>query len=254
MRLRYSLKTALIFAGVVALGLAALSTYLSSVKKQWAREQQAINALQNGKGEMFFTKYSFVPGWLPVAGYLTDDRTFDRVTVYEGPMEELVDSDLRRVSEFLELRELNIQYSPSITDKGVTYITSLKHLEVLDLHDASVTDAALSDIGKLRSLRDLCLSSTKVTDKGIPQLVTLTNLRDLSLADTAITDESLPYLCQLPRLEELTLQNTSVTDAGLSAVGEIRSLKKLWIDGTQVTEGAIRLFQKEHPNVSIEDH
>lgn len=138
-----------------------------------------------------------------------------------------------------------------VTDKDLTLITGLAHLQVLDLRGTQITDDALTHLRDLPQLEQLYLGGSvitdveptlfraRITDAALPQIATLQSLKVLSLAKTDIGDAGLRHLTELPNLEVLYLLGTSVTDASTETLQQMTSLKQLYLQETAVSDAAL---------------
>ena len=75
----------------------------------------------------------------------------------------------REFYDYEDKYELNLART-SITDAGLTRLTSLTDLHELDLSQTKITDAGLTRLSELKKLRQLRLGSTHVTPQGIAKL------------------------------------------------------------------------------------
>jgi internalin A len=88
----------------------------------------------------------------------------------QSPQPSVTDADLKELSGFTQLRQLNLYDETKITDAGLKELAKLTQLENIDLSFIEITDAGLKHLGGLKSLRMLCLYGTKATDSGEKEL------------------------------------------------------------------------------------
>ena len=70
--------------------------------------------------------------------------------------------DLHRLSPLARLRELRLEYAPSVTDAGLEGLARLPHLATLSLSGTKVTDAGMPSVARLPHLDHLDLCGTAV--------------------------------------------------------------------------------------------
>ncbi|MBT4694344.1 MAG: PQQ-binding-like beta-propeller repeat protein, partial [Planctomycetaceae bacterium] len=99
--------------------------------------------------------------------------------------ENISDDSMPIIAGFSRLRCLNLKKTAfeklKITDKALSDLSSLEHLELLILYGNRLTDAGMSDLAKLTQLQVLDLSLVGITDKGVHALAPLKRLQSLSL-------------------------------------------------------------------------
>ena len=145
----------------------------------------------------------------------------------------------------------NMNAQPPVTPLNLTFLTTLTHLEKLDLSENAIDDITplvhltrlrelslssnhrISDIrplSKLLALEELGLLGNKVSD--LRPLRNLTQLKTLSLINNKVHD--LTPLAGLTALEELILDNNSIED--LSALKSLINLRKLSFSANRVRD------------------
>ncbi|KOM32956.1 hypothetical protein LR48_Vigan01g251200 [Vigna angularis] len=105
----------------------------------------------------------------------------------------VTDSDIKSISELINLKELHISNS-SITDIGISYLRGLEKLTTLNVEGCNITGACLESIHALASLACLNLSRCGLSNDGFEKIAGLKSLKRLSLAFNRITDASLVHL------------------------------------------------------------
>jgi hypothetical protein len=126
------------------------------------------------------------------------------------------------------------------TDRELSHLARLAHLEHLDLHGSSVTANGLANLKGLFRLRTLLLvRNKKLGDFSLVHLKELRDLRVLSLDHTPIGDPGLEHLKHLANLEELNLGGTEISDGGLVAIGGLANLTQLDLTATKIGDGGM---------------
>lgn len=162
----------------------------------------------------------------------------------------LTDVGVERLETLSKLQYLDVNWSPGITDRGLSVVERMPQLGTLSLINTSVTDKGLSSLHQL-PLEALFLSHTKVTDAGMTVLSQLRTLEVLDLQGTSVGDDGVAQLSSLSKLRMLALQKTALTDQGMKHLATVRSLQTLHVGGTKVTADGIAELQKALPNCKI---
>jgi Leucine-rich repeat (LRR) protein len=160
-------------------------------------------------------------------------------------------------------------FSPRITDIGLSHLKGLVGLRALNLSGNRVTTAGLihlkgmkrleelwllrnkiTDIAPIRNHFSLCrlhLSENPLNDTGVSSISELRGLQELALDGTRVTDEGLSFLGELPLLTNLTLSNSALSDFGLAHVAKSPALECLDLSNTRITDmGLMRLKSMKH--------
>ncbi len=171
--------------------------------------------------------------------------------------DHVTDSACEVLKTFRTLKAISLKktaFEPQrLTSAGISQLTDLKSLEVLDLTANDVNDALLSELKSLINLRELTLNLVGITDAGMRHLAEMRELRRLRLmyavgfSGPTLTDAAIPSLIQLPRLEVLDLTASSLTDEGLLQLAELKSLQRLEIAKTKITPEGFKHFQQRLP-------
>ena len=138
---------------------------------------------------------------------------------------------------------LGLNNSP-VKDDGLTELSRLLELRVVDLTNTRVTDRGLALLAKSRNIWLLNLNSTRISDDGLECLANMPSLRLLYLGDTSLSNAGLKHLEKLPQLEAVKLTRLSVTDDGLTSLAVLPRLRYLGLDGTLVTDTGLEHFDK----------
>ncbi len=86
------------------------------------------------------------------------------------------------------------------------------------LMGTSMSDAGMSHLSSLTNLTVLNLANTEVSDVGLAHLSGLTNLRKLILRQTDVSDAGMSHLSGLSNLGLLYVMETHVSDRGVAQV------------------------------------
>jgi predicted Zn finger-like uncharacterized protein len=129
---------------------------------------------------------------------------------------KLKDDDLVPLTRIATLKQIDLQYPETITDKGVKHLLRLPNLESLTIRKSLLTDEALADIKKLAKLTSLNVGDNRITDKGLVHIKEMRQLRVLELSGTEVTDAGLEHLKGLKHLVSLRLSGTKVSDKGVA--------------------------------------
>ncbi len=101
-------------------------------------------------------------------------------------LKETTISDLSVLKNFLQLTELNLEFSRNITDDSLNQILTLPHLQNLNLSSTSVSDAGLKKLAALKSLKhviinncpDVTLDGINKIEKSMPNCLFSANTTD----------------------------------------------------------------------------
>jgi hypothetical protein len=123
-------------------------------------------------------------------------------------------------------------FDKDVSDEDLAGLAGMKQLKFLELnHNPRVTDAGIATLSGLEKLRVLDLTSTSVTGTGLKDRSDMVSLEHLTLNDCPVTDESLAAIPRFPKLTHLFLGGTQVTDAGLMSLVGWHSLRDVsWSD------------------------
>lgn len=138
-----------------------------------------------------------------------------------------------------------------VTDIGLSHISALTGLKVLELTATKVSDEALIYLRDLKALQGLGLSHSQITGHGLVHLKELRNLRELWLSNTPINDSDLPGLSHLTELVQLGLSSTNVTDNGLKHLQPLKSLMRVYLFAAPVSEIGVEKLKHLLPGCRI---
>ena len=101
-----------------------------------------------------------------------------------------------------------------ITSDGLTPVTDLSKLLVLEIEYCPIDDAAMPIIAELaNSLTTLAIRSCPISNGGLEKISDLPLLKTLYLEATNVTNDGLPSLARLPQLMEVSLRQSLITVA-----------------------------------------
>ena len=120
---------------------------------------------------------------------------------------------LERVCTLRRLVDL-VMLDAGLCDDDLDGLNNLKELELLALQDNEITDRGVSKLTGLISLKVLDICNTRISNEGTREIMTnMHNLEQLELAGNQIGDVGLREVGKLARLRELNLGRTNITDA-----------------------------------------
>ncbi|HEY9714100.1 MAG TPA: hypothetical protein V6C72_11555 [Chroococcales cyanobacterium] len=123
---------------------------------------------------------------------------------------------------------LAVNHNPSITNKGVEYLSHQKS-------------------------RTLCFGATKVDDQGAAILAGMPTLERIELFLDNVDDKSLPLFSKMPHLYLLFMRSTPITDRGLDQFKPPASLRIFMVyKCPNLTQPAALRFHKKYPQIFLE--
>lgn len=143
------------------------------------------------------------------------------------------------------LTRLTLRDLPNVDDRAMEVFDDLPKLKRLYLHElASVSDSGLTHLSGLKSLELLDIWTVpQMTDATVDVIATLPNLKELSIRATGVTDSAVDKLLAMPSLQALTFkENGSVTPEGLKKLGS-----KKWSKLDLGTSGAAETDEAAAP-------
>jgi hypothetical protein len=193
--LQYSLRTFVVAAFVLALGIAAA---WKEYVQPYQHERQ-LEALVVQLGGIVSTE-AVGPEWLQNVWGPGKTNAVTRIDLVPelSPFELWKEWPERRLTSLMLYR-----------------MGRARALQSLDLQYTQFAEDDLKWLGSSHTLEQLDLAHTSVTDYGVEHLAGLSNLRSLRLQGTAVTDASLHTLAALPNLRLLVLHQTGVTSEGI---------------------------------------
>ena len=175
--------------------------------------------------------------------------------------ENISDDSMPIITGFSRLRCLNLKKTAfeklKITDKALSDLSSLEHLELLILYGNRLTDAGMSDLAKLTQLQFLDLSLVGITDKGVHALAPLKRLKTLSLlyntgfSGPLLTDDCTTTISSFKDLKHLSLVGAKISASSIAELGKLKELKYLEIQYTRITPEGVERLQGLLPHTRI---
>ena len=167
--------------------------------------------------------------------YLQDLENLQSFSLYTP---QVSDAGLSHLSQLLEMEVLELR-CPLVTDAGLQYFADMHKLSTLELFDCQIEGAGLQHLKLLKELRVLTIQNAPLADEHLVDLAVLSNLIGLELDGTTITDRGVEYVAQLHTLQTIDLGGTQITDAGLMQLTQLKNLNRLYLDRTLVTAKAV---------------
>lgn len=168
---------------------------------------------------------------------------------------QVTDGSMRHLAELKRLERLQMWAVREVSDSGVQYLASLKHLQDVDLNFSKISDDSLRVLAQLPCLETLDVQGIQLTDEGLEHLADVRTLRKLWVnmpyqGDTSFTDLGISHLSKLDALEKLVITGSGITDVGLQQLGSLKQLKNLSVSSNAVTKEGISSLKKRLPAVS----
>lgn len=137
------------------------------------------------------------------------------------------DADLVQVGAFPKLKHLRLD-GTKVTDRGLSSLAYLRHLQSLYLRGSSVTESGLAYVSQLPELKAMILD-----------------------CPISINQEGYAFLAQAPSLRFLDLRETPVTDSNLLRLSRSESLRELHVSGRNLTAAGPTEFQRSNPRCKL---
>ncbi len=146
------------------------------------------------------------------------------------------DAGVKHLRPLTSLKRLKLMVSrqsdrPRITSAGVTALSEMSSLEVLDFADVGDPDGVLEQISKLKNLKSVSIGGRRdtgfISDAGLKHLAKLTKLERLTAYGSEFTDVGAAGLAKLSGLKWLSLQTNGITDDGLAQLAALNELRYL---------------------------
>lgn len=172
--------------------------------------------------------------------------SLDLTTVTDESMKTLNDS-------LPHLKELFLEYTTTISGKGVANLKDMKELREITFNGNKRIDDAVIDtiVEYFPNLHRISLIGTSVTDSGVTKLTRLKHLNHIYLDDTAITDRSIDAIAKFP-LEQLLVSHTHITNRSLEKIGRIKTLRYVSMAKCQlISPEGMEKLRKARPDLKI---
>jgi Leucine Rich repeat len=229
----------------VTIFLYAVSAYADTNKEdaQWISDLGGT-VTRNSQGRV--TGVSLRGTWVGDAD-LRRLSQYSDLRVLDLSLTHITDQGMQEIKNLRGITDFNLYFAEYITDEGVAAIKDWKELKHLNLHGTKAGDTALEHIAGITSLESLNVGSTLMTDVGLERLTALQNLRELTMGGNELGDAGLQALRQMPTLNYLDLSGRqgndknvwtiSMSDVGLQAVLTLKNLHELRLSCTSTTVG-----------------
>ncbi len=159
------------------------------------------------------------------------------------------DEGLKTIGKMAALTHLNLSRT-DITDAGLKHLSSLNHLEDLDLSDTQISGCGLQ-LEQSSRLKNLNLRNSHVDDAGLEQIAKLRSIETILLEGSWISDAGLMCFRSMSNLKFANLDSTNVTDAGLQHLKVSKHIHEIVLPGNSVTYDGVYKLQKELPLTKI---
>lgn len=162
-----------------------------------------------------------------------------------------VDDMLRALGSQPSVRTLQLG-GASVTGKGLASVAGLTELRELCIWWATkVDDVAVAPLSSLPHLQTVDISLSPLTDRGVSYLAELPSLENLSLEGQKFTNASLEHLGRAERLKVLYLRagESEIDDAGLTHLKGLKGLRRLHLQKAKVSPAAKERLLKALPNL-----
>lgn len=168
---------------------------------------------------------------------LSDLQELDKLRALVLRGHELDEVSIEAIGALSGLRRLEL--SGPLTDRSLSALGKLKHLQHLRFDCPELDDRAASALAELTELRTLDLGGTAVSDASLHAVASMSHLRELELDHTRVTNRGLVHLAELSELEVLTLDHTDLVDDAVQHLAGLHNLRVLRLDSTLVTDAAL---------------
>jgi peroxiredoxin len=156
---------------------------------------------------------------------------------------QLTGAGIQTLKEFKSLEYL--QFPQGVNDEDLAAIKGLDSLEELWIQNSPITNKGLSYLSDLKSLRKLLLHNglvkrnMEVTGSGLAYLKELPSFTSLYLYQLKLDESRLTHLAELKQLEELDVKRMPLRDEDLAVIGKLTKLKHLFFDSETVSDGGM---------------
>jgi len=208
----------------------------------------------NGKAQNASGRFRVPPGYQAKlkAGPLLAEHPelFDRFrpddfySLLLDPIANWSQPHFAHIAKLTELHELSVNGSP-VDAQFFQSISSLKHLDFLDIAESPTTADAILQFKGLDGLALFNCSMTKNVGPVIQKLKAHPHVADLAMEDCDLTDKDFQDIAAIHTLNVLRLgQNRKMTIKGLGALSQIPHLKTLMLEGIQFSPDCARAFKQ----------
>nr|XP_026695040.1 uncharacterized protein LOC100180279 isoform X3 [Ciona intestinalis] len=167
-------------------------------------------------------------------------------------------SDAIKYIRHAPLTSLSLSYHRGIDDSALSYISSMTHLEELDLTNTRISDVGLMFISPLMPrINSLFLAKTNVTSQGVIEMLkapgkslplSLLSLQYTRIGNLLLRSEVLNQCCT--NLVTLIIRDTKVSDSGLRHLS-LPHLTHLLLTDTRVRHRTIVMSYPACPSLQL---
>lgn len=161
--------------------------------------------------------------------YLAQIESLENLTL---PDKSVTDAGIEHIAKLHNLKYLRAgSWSSSpLTNKSLSYISTLGNLEELHIGGIGFSDEGMKHVAKLKKLKSLSIfTANQLTNEGLAELSVLKSLTNFSLGRrTRVTVSGLKSLNNFKYLNNLSLRDVR-TDASIMDISGLTELKDLTI-------------------------
>jgi hypothetical protein len=199
MRIRFTLRAALLLMMFVSIGLAIVAY----VRHAAMRRLRAIAQIEHDSG---FVGFRNADGGIP------------------GEIDNEV--RLRDRAETISLAQ------SKLSQRTLDLLHVLKEVQRMSFNSSEFSDAHVRYLDPLVELRDLQLNGTKISADGLAHLARKHQLTMLTLNDTAIGDEAVEILATMKSLRKLHLHGVAISKEGMQELRLALPKCRIWPDSS----------------------
>jgi len=189
---------------------------------------------------------------LEKAGALVGKGVFVKGAISVIFEKDCTDELLATTAKLKNLRELLIEKSPKVTDKGLEALRGHEKLTIFVLRGTKVSKAGATAIASLPSLTSLEVGETTLDVAAVRRLAASPKLTVLALLNTKLEDDDLAGLAGHATLQHLSLRNTPIKGNGLKHLQGIASLKEIDLVGTKASKRQIENLKEAIPGLVVD--
>jgi serine/threonine protein kinase len=174
-------------------------------------------------------------------GLITQFKNLRLLELNRAP--SLTAESLTKIQVFKELTQLRLLGQMNLTDKTLMQLAGLTKLTELSIPATAVTDEGLVALKGMKALTSVDLGGCKgITGSGLAHLAGARELARIHLAHSEVTDVALAHLSGLTRLRDLTLNQTQITDDGIRHLAQLKELQSLELGTKGISGSSLNLL------------
>ncbi|MBN2135381.1 MAG: hypothetical protein JW737_06585 [Acidobacteria bacterium] len=236
--------------------LALVNTELSLEDRNYIKSLNSLRELNLRGSNIDDENVSFIEplyllNELNLADTSISDRTIERIQRNQSLMTldisgtKVTDEGLDYLPSLFRLCRLDMRNLKSTElSKGLSEISRLAHLQLLDLSGSRINPKYLRSLYQCSFLQRLVLSSTNLSDREIRYLRNIQMLKELYLDNNNITGDGLKYLSTLPNLRILDLTGNRISGKQQQYLRDLPNLERLILTGNDIDKYGISLFRQ----------